>query len=379
MAKIKWDLKLVTDICLLVGASISTYYMLTVLLNESGPASSTLKSPETKKKAKASLHRLQQLNPSLELDTLDEYETAVLANVISPLEIDTGFAQIGGLDDIIDELRESVTYPLTHPTLYDFSDLLTAPKGVLLYGPPGCGKTMLAKALARESGANFISLRMSNIMDKWYGESNKIISAVFSLANKLAPCIIFIDEIDSFLRERQSGDHEVTGMLKAEFMTLWDGLGSTGGRVMVLGATNRPGDIDSAFMRRMSKRFQVKLPNSDQREKILMLNLQGTDVDEDPSKFDYKVLVKWTEGLSGSDLKELCRDAAMNAMREYIRDNIKSGGNVAESIAAGEQNIKVRPLTLKDFQKGMANFHNVKSYIPIIAENTLPVDSPALD
>jgi SpoVK/Ycf46/Vps4 family AAA+-type ATPase len=129
-------------------------------------------------------------------------------------------ADIGGLDPIINSLRESVIYPLLYPSLFTPSPTLSgAPKGVLLYGPPGCGKTMLAKALAKESGATFINISASTLTNKWYGESNKLVAGCFGLAKKCQPAIIFIDEIDSFLRERGRSDHEVTGMMKAEFMT----------------------------------------------------------------------------------------------------------------------------------------------------------------
>ena len=128
---------------------------------------------------------------------------------------------IGGLEDIICSLRESVIIPLLHPELFrSSSTLLTAPKGVLLYGPPGCGKTMLAKALAKESGATFINIAASVLLDKYFGESNKLVAGLFSLARKTQPSIVFIDEIDSFLRDRSRNDHEITGMMKAEFMTL---------------------------------------------------------------------------------------------------------------------------------------------------------------
>ena len=124
---------------------------------------------------------------------------------------------IGGLEDIIEELKESVIYPLTMPHLYAHSSsLLSAPSGVLLYGPPGCGKTMLAKALAHESGACFINLHISTLTEKWYGDSNKLVRAVFSLARKLQPTIVFIDEIDAVLGQRRSGEHEASGMVKAE-------------------------------------------------------------------------------------------------------------------------------------------------------------------
>ena len=126
-------------------------------------------------------------------------------------------ADIGGLDTIIEELKESVIYPLTMPHLYSHAaPLLSAPSGVLLYGPPGCGKTMLAKAVAHESGASFINLHISTLTEKWYGDSNKIVRAVFSLARKMQPAIIFIDEIDAVLGIRRSGEHEASGMVKAE-------------------------------------------------------------------------------------------------------------------------------------------------------------------
>jgi ATP-dependent 26S proteasome regulatory subunit len=137
--------------------------------------------------------------------------------VIAPDEIPVTFEDIGGLETIIEELKESVIYPLTMPHLYAHtSSLLSAPSGVLLYGPPGCGKTMLAKALARESGACFINLHISTLTEKWYGDSNKLVAAVFSLARKLQPSIVFIDEIDAVLGQRRSGEHEASGMVKAE-------------------------------------------------------------------------------------------------------------------------------------------------------------------
>ena len=178
---------------------------------------------------------------------------------------------------------------------------------------------MLAKALAKESGATFINMHVSTLTNKWFGESNKLVAALFSLARKLQPSIIFIDEIDSFLRERASGDHEVTSMMKAEFMTLWDGLTSSTDRIMVLGATNRPNDIDSAILRRLPKRYAVSLPNSTQREKILKLMLSSTPLDK---SFSISELVKRTEGYSGSDLKELCRNAAMRPVREFLRSKV---------------------------------------------------------
>lgn len=339
------DLKTITDISVLIGTGISLYYLINRLLNETegGPLSG--RSMESREKQSQSWQRLVHLNPHLERVELNSYERSVLASVVTPFEIDVQFSDIGGLEDVIEELTESVIYPLTTPELYTQNSLLEAPKGVLLYGPPGCGKTMIAKALAKESGANFISIRMSSIMDKWYGESNKIVDAIFSLANKIEPCIVFIDEIDSFLRERASSDHEVTAMLKAEFMTLWDGLTSNG-RVMVLGATNRMSDIDSAFLRRLPKRFPVNLPNEEQRRKILQVLLRDTDLDD--KEFSMEYLVTSTRGMSGSDLKELCRDAALNAAREYIKQKRQLASTGQE-----DSTLAMRPLQSRDFFKNL--------------------------
>ncbi|KAK4462824.1 cystathionine beta-lyase [Cladorrhinum samala] len=264
---------------------------------------------------------------------LDEYENMVALEVVAPEDIPTGFDAIGGLEDIIEELKESIIYPLTMPHLYSHGGaLLSAPSGVLLYGPPGCGKTMLAKAVARESGASFINLHISTITEKWYGDSNKLVRAVFSLARKLQPAIIFIDEIDAVLGTRRSGEHEASGQVKAEFMTLWDGLTSTNAagipaRIVVLGATNRINDIDEAILRRLPKKFPVPLPDLQQRRRILELILAGTKRDAD--NFDLEYIAKVTAGMSGSDIKEVCRDAAMSPMREYIRDHRASGKSMS--------------------------------------------------
>lgn len=185
---------------------------------------------------------------------------------------------------------------------------------------------MLAKALAHESGACFINLHISTLTEKWYGDSNKLVNAVFSLARKLQPAIVFIDEIDAVLGTRRTGEHEASGMVKAEFMTHWDGLSSTTHtgsttpqRILILGATNRIHDIDDAILRRMPKKFPVGLPNAAQRRNIFQLILRGTKVDE--RDFDLETLVRLSAGLSGSDIKEACREAAMGPVREAIRED----------------------------------------------------------
>ena len=284
-------------------------------------------------------------------------------DVVAPEDIPVSFEDIGGLDDIIEELKESVIYPLTMPHLYQSSSsLLSAPSGVLLYGPPGCGKTMLAKALAHESGACFINLHISTLTEKWYGDSNKLVNAVFSLARKLEPSIVFIDEIDAVLGTRRSGEHEASGMVKAEFMTHWDGLTSTNAsgqpqRVMILGATNRINDIDEAILRRMPKKFPVSLPGAAQRLRILGLLLKDTKVDRE--RFDVDTLVKVMAGMSGSDIKEACRDAAMVPVRELIRKK-RDAGSLIEGVNPNE----VRGLRTEDFFKKAGGVQAVSNHTP---------------
>ncbi|KAI0770644.1 AAA-domain-containing protein [Fomes fomentarius] len=322
------------DVAIFAASQIALYYTLRWAID-------TLSPVERKEVKQKSLKALESLgHKDLKLD---EYESQIASEIIHPDDIEVGFSDIGGLEPIISSLRESVIFPLRFPHLFSSSALLGAPKGVLLFGPPGCGKTMLAKALAKESGATFINIAASVLTNKWYGESNKLVAGLFSLARKAQPSIVFIDEIDSFLRERTKGDHEVTGMMKAEFMTLWDGLTSSTDRILVLGATNRPNDIDSAILRRMPKRFSVGLPDVEQRQKILTLMLKDTPLEEG---FSIRLLAEQSEGLSGSDLKELCRNAAMRPMRELMRE---ADGNDEKLTQIQNSGFKLRPLTIEDF------------------------------
>lgn len=178
---------------------------------------------------------------------------------------------------------------------------------------------MIAKATAKEAGMRFINLDVAMLTDKWYGESQKLASAVFTLALKIQPCIIFIDEIDSFLRSRNTNDHEATAMMKTQFMMLWDGLSTEhGSAVIVMGATNRPGDLDKAILRRMPAQFHVALPSEEQRLKILKLILENEKVS---TNVNYLQLAKLTNTFSGSDLRELCRNASVYRIRSFLRDH----------------------------------------------------------
>jgi SpoVK/Ycf46/Vps4 family AAA+-type ATPase len=175
--------------------------------------------------AKKSLEHKREIAKRLgrPLIQTNQYEDVIACDVINPLHIDVEFGSIGGLESIKQALYELVILPLKRPELFAYGKLLGPQKGVLLYGPPGTGKTMLAKAIARESEAVFINVKVSNLMSKWFGDAQKLVSAVFSLAYKLQPAIIFIDEVDSFLGQRRSTDNEAMSNMKTEFMALWDG------------------------------------------------------------------------------------------------------------------------------------------------------------
>ncbi|XP_067857478.1 outer mitochondrial transmembrane helix translocase-like isoform X2 [Heptranchias perlo] len=248
---------------------------------------------------------------------LSEYELTIATHLVDPGALKVTWQDIAGLDEVITELQETVILPFQKRHLFHGSKLFQPPKGVLLYGPPGCGKTLIAKATVRVAGCHFINLQPSTLTDKWYGESQKLTAAVFSLAAKIEPCIVFIDEIDSFLRNRSCSDHEATAMMKAQFMSLWDGLSTdTDCQVIVMGATNRPQDVDPAIMRRMPSTFHVSLPRQRQRQEILKLILSGECLSSD---VELKEIAEKTEGYSGSDLRELCREAALHRLRDFVR------------------------------------------------------------
>ncbi|XP_055945167.1 spastin-like [Argiope bruennichi] len=265
--------------------------------------------------------RLQKLNKILSLKGVDPK----LAQVIMDEIVDGGptvtFDDIAGQEVAKQALREMVILPTVRPEL--FTGLRTPPKGLLLFGPPGNGKTMLAKAVACESNSTFLNISASSLTSKYVGEGEKLVRALFAVARELQPAIIFIDEVDSLLNERKENEHEASRRLKTEFLVEFDGLRSDGDdRMLVMGATNRPQELDDAALRRFTKRVYVTLPNKETRIKLLekLLAKQENSL----SKSDLKNLAKLTEGYSGSDLTALAKDAALGPIRELNPEEVKS-------------------------------------------------------
>ncbi|KAJ1639179.1 P-loop containing nucleoside triphosphate hydrolase protein, partial [Pavlovales sp. CCMP2436] len=224
-------------------------------------------------------------------------------------------------------------------------------QGVLLSGPPGTGKTMLAKAVATESGAAFINISMSEITSKWYGEDEKYVAAIFRVARRIAPCVIFLDEIDSLLGRRGSAfEHEATRRLRNEFLSQWDGLlsGSPSQRVLVLGATNRPFDLDEAALRRLPRRLALSLPDADARVQIFKVLLAEELGTSKGGALDLSYLASITDGYSGSDLKHLCTTAALEPIRDLLR-----------TATAGEQAAPLKPEDLRPLAH--ADFDNARA------------------
>jgi transitional endoplasmic reticulum ATPase len=222
---------------------------------------------------------------------------------------------VGGLKEKTKAMREIVELPLRHPEL--FARLGVEPhSGILLYGPPGCGKTLLAKVLASESEANMYPINGPEIMNKYYGETEAKLREIFKEAKDNSPSIIFIDEIDAIAPKREEAYGDVEKRVVAQLLALMDGL-TDRGNVIVLGATNRPDSMDPALRRpgRFDREFEITVPNEDERYEILQIHTRGMPISED---IDLKNLSSELHGYTGADIKSLCREAAMKSIRRYL-------------------------------------------------------------
>eukprot|EP00111_Clytia_hemisphaerica_P011623 TCONS_00034166-protein len=235
------------------------------------------------------------------------------------------WSDIIGLNGAKRLVKESVVYPIKYPQL--FTGILSPWKGLLLYGPPGTGKTLLAKAVATECNTTFFNISASTIVSKWRGDSEKLVRVLFELARFHAPSTIFLDELDSLMSQRGGGssstEHEGSRRMKTELLVQMDGLSKSNDLVFLLAASNLPWELDHAMLRRLEKRILVDLPTLEARHKMLehhlpsLISTDHNDIQME-TQIDYPKIAELTEGYSGSDIRLVCKEAAMRPVRKIF-------------------------------------------------------------
>ncbi|OLS28009.1 MAG: VCP-like ATPase [Candidatus Heimdallarchaeota archaeon LC_2] len=309
----------------------------------------------------AALHSIQRIIPEIDFDKVKEVDISILQKIIVKMsDFEKAFTEvspsslreviveipnvtwdsIAGLEEIKKELKESLEWPVTHKGLFEKMKIKPE-KGILLYGPPGSGKTMLAKAVANEINSNFISIKGPELISKWVGETEKGIREIFRKARIAAPCIIFFDEIDSIASTRalSNNNNELTRRIVSQLLTEIDGVEETKG-IMILGATNRPDLLDSALIRpgRFDRMIFVGNPDLDTRKAIFKLELDGSPIEKD---IDINDLAKMTDNFSGAEIVQVVHKAKIEVLKSYIYNNnekklILTKNNIIEIIKREE-------------------------------------------
>lgn len=264
-----------------------------------------------------------------------------ITNEILSTETRITWADIAGLEHAKRCVREMIIWPLKRPDL--FQGTRAPGKGLLLYGPPGTGKTLIGKAIAGESNATFFSISSSSLTSKWIGEGEKLVRALFGVASCVQPAVIFVDEIDSLLSQRkEDGEHESSRRLKTQFLIEMEGCSGDNDQVLVIGATNRPQELDPAVRRRMSNRLYIPLPELVARAQIIRTLLQKDNL-LTLSDDDIEAVSVATEGYSGSDMKNLVKEASMGPLREAM---------MSGDIALLNKD-DIRPVSVEDFHRAI--------------------------
>lgn len=292
-------------------------------------------------------------------DALTEIEPSAMREVFVEVP-DVHWSDIGGLAEVKKELEQSVEWPMKYRGIFDYTNT-RPPKGILLYGPPGTGKTLLAKAVANESEANFISIKGPELLSKWVGESERGVRDVFHKARQAAPCIVFMDELDSLVPTRgEHGDNQVTERVVSQILTELDGLEELRD-VTIIGATNRPDMIDPSLLRpgRFDKLLYIPVPDLESRKEIFKIHLGGRPLAEDVSTDE---LANKTEGYSGADIQAVCDSATMVAIRRYLDAHPNAEAAQKKEVLSKELFVtkadfesvlkKVKPYSMRDLLYG---------------------------
>ncbi|XP_022774268.1 ATPase family AAA domain-containing protein FIGL1-like [Durio zibethinus] len=265
-----------------------------------------------------------------------------VSNEIMDRDPNVRWDDIAGLEHAKKCVTEMVIWPLLRPDI--FRGCRSPGRGLLLFGPPGTGKTMIGKAIAGEAKATFFYISASSLTSKWIGEGEKLVRALFGVASCRQPAVIFVDEIDSLLSQRKSeGEHESSRRLKTQFLIEMEGFDIGSEQILLIGATNRPQELDEAARRRLTKRLYIPLPSSEARAWIVR-NLLEKDGLFKLSEEDIDAICKLTEGYSGSDMKNLVKDASMGPLREALRQGIEITKLKKEDM---------RSVTLQDFENAL--------------------------
>ncbi|BES96820.1 Vps4 C terminal oligomerisation domain [Nesidiocoris tenuis] len=250
---------------------------------------------------------------------------------------------IAGLHFAKTTIQEIVVWPMLRPDI--FTGLRRPPKGILLFGPPGTGKTLIGKCIASQSGSTFFSISASSLTSKWIGEGEKMVRALFAVARVEQPAVVFIDEIDSLLSQRSETEHESSRRIKTEFLVQLDGAGTDEeDRILVIGATNRPQELDEAARRRLVKRLYIPLPDLEARKELICQLMKCERNELTPQEIED--LGHSTDGFSGADMKHLCQEACLGPIRSLAPSMISS-------IAANQ----VRPVSMADFTSALKRVH----------------------
>jgi len=271
----------------------------------------------------------------------DELEEAI-DEIIVVEKPNVKMSQVAGLEEAKRALREAIILPMKRPDL--FKGARNPWRGILLFGAPGTGKTLLARAVATEVDATFFNVSASSIISKWLGESEKLVQQLFETAKQKQPALIFIDEVDSIASARGGGEHDAMRRVKTTLMTQMSGVTTRKeDRIVVIGATNLPWEIDPAFRSRFEKRIYINLPDLPARAKIFEIHTKGVECDD---TVDFQLIGEMSDGYSGRDIQLICREAVMMPVRE-----------LDISGALDDPNIQARQVTLEDF---LAAFEKIK-------------------